>query len=251
MKPTISILGLGWLGAPLAQALVKQGYSVFGSRRSVAANSEGITPFLVDISNLEQEYQDFLATETLIIAIPSRDVEGYRRLAEQIEHSRIKQVLLISSTSVYPMTNGIVTEASETLDSVRTEIEHLFVSSPQFTTTVLRFAGLYGYNRQPGNFFKSGKLINYPEGYVNMIHRDDCIGIIQAILDQKLWGEVLNACIDDHPTRRDFYSWAAAQVGRTDLNFNEEGETLYKIVSNQKLQDLLGYEFKHSKLMVE
>ncbi len=251
MKPSISILGLGWLGAPLAQALVQQEYKVLGSTRSASRTSEGISHFMVDISDPEQEYQAFLASETLIIAIPSKDFEGFKRLIKQIESSEIKYVLLISSTSVYPMVNGIVTEASKTLKSVRTEIEQLFVSNSQFSTTVLRFAGLYGYDRQPGNFFKPGKVINYPEGYVNMIHRDDCIGVIQAILQQKLWGEILNACADDHPTRRTYYTWAAAQVGRTDLSFNEEGETLYKLVSSQKLRDSLGYEFQHGKLMTE
>ena len=249
MKPTISILGLGWLGAPLAQALVKQGYKVLGSTRSTTRTSGGISHFVLDISNPEQDYKAFLSSDTLIIAIPSKDIEGFKRLIKQIEGSEIKHVLFISSTSVYPFANGIVDEKSTTKDSPLAAIERFFATNSYFSTTVLRFAGLYGHNRQPGNFFKPGRLINYPDGYVNMIHRDDCIGIIQAIIQQKLWGEILNACVDDHPTRRVYYTWAATQVGRTDLSFNEEGETLYKIVSSQKLQDLLGYEFKHSKLM--
>lgn len=250
MKPSISILGLGWLGAPLAQALVSQGYKVFGSTRSVLdKNLEGITHFVLDISNPEQNYQDFLPSKTLVIAIPSRDIEGYQRLVEQIEASEVRQILLVSTSSVYPLTNGIVTEKTETKASIRTEIEQLFITNPNFKSTILRFGGLFGYNRQPGNFFKPGRVIDHPEGYVNLIHRDDCIGIIKEILRQNLWGEILNACASDHPKRRAFYTWAAAQVGRTDLSFNEEAENLYKIVSSQKLKDLLGYKFQYDELM--
>ena len=40
-----------------------------------------------------------------------------------LEQSEIRQVLLISSTSVYPLSNGIVTEESPTQASVRVDIE--------------------------------------------------------------------------------------------------------------------------------
>ncbi|MEL6594100.1 MAG: dTDP-glucose 4,6-dehydratase, partial [Bacteroidota bacterium] len=208
-----------------------------------------IRHFVIDISNPEQRYQDFLDSKTLIIAIPSRDIEGYQRLVAQIETSKVKQVLLISTTSVYPLTNSIVTEKSATKASIRVDIEDLFITNHHFDTTVLRFAGLFGGKRQPGNFFKPGRIIDHPEGYVNLIHRDDCIGIIMEILRQNLWGEVLNACSSDHPKRRAFYTWAAVQVGRNDLSFNEQADNHYKIVSSQKLQELLGYQFKYDKLM--
>ncbi|MEM9986622.1 MAG: hypothetical protein AAF804_16145 [Bacteroidota bacterium] len=251
MNPRISILGCGWLGAPLAKELHQSGYRVFGSTRSgnLSMDQYGITSFVVDIDDSSQDYAAFLASDTLIIAIPAKDLAGYRHLVAQIETSEIKQVLLISTTSVYPFTNGIVTEETPTKPSVRVDIESLFLGNSNFATTILRFGGLFGYNRQPGNFFKPGRVIDHPEGYVNLIHRDDCIGIIQEILRQNVWGQVLNACADTHPTRREFYTRAAAKVGRTDLLFNEQADNHYKVVSSQKLKDLLGYAFKHGDLM--
>ena len=53
------------------------------------------------------------------------------------------------------------------------EIENLFLNNFHFKTTIIRFAGLFGYNRKPGNFFKDGKIIPDPKGFVNMIHQDD------------------------------------------------------------------------------
>lgn len=251
MNTTISVLGCGWLGAPLAVELVQNGYRVFSSNKTpeTIINEIGVSPFVIDISKNNQDYPSFLASDTLIIAIPHDVVEDYERLITQIERSGIKQVLLISTAAVYPMLNGVVTEKTPTIASVRSEIEGLFLNHPSFTTTVLRFGGLFGYNRQPGNFFKPGSIIDHPEGYVNMIHRDDCIRVILEILRQNRWGHILNAVADSHPTRREFYTKTAAAIGRTDLVFNEASENQYKIVSNERLKELLDFEFKTGDLM--
>jgi hypothetical protein len=82
-----------------------------------------------------------------------------------------------------------------------------------------------------------------------MIHQDDCVNIIQNIIAQELWNEVLNACSSSHPTRREYYLNEAQKVGRTDLQFNEQSENKYKIVSNQKLKEVLSYSFKYDDLM--
>ena len=49
----ISILGCGWLGLPLAKALLKKKFHVNGSTTTVekldVLKDEGINPFLIDI----------------------------------------------------------------------------------------------------------------------------------------------------------------------------------------------------------
>ena len=209
----------------------------------------GVSPFVIDISKNNQDYPAFLASDTLIIAIPHDVVEDYEKLLSQIERSEIKQVLLISTAAVYPMLNGVVTEKTPTISSVRSDIERLFLNHPNFTTTILRFGGLFGYNRQPGSFFEPETVIDHPEGYVNMIHRDDCIRIILEILRQGQWGHILNAVADTHPTRREFYTKTAAAIGRSDLVFNEASDNQYNIVSNERLKELLDFEFKVGDLM--
>ena len=118
-----------------------------------------------------------------------------------------------------------------------------------FESTVLRFGGLFGYTRKPGNFVKPGKKMENPEGFINLIHRDDCIQIIEQIILKNAWNKVLNACTDSHPTRREFYSKEAKKLGKPEVIFNEESENNYKIINSQKLKDLLGYEFIHKDLM--
>ena len=50
----ISILGCGWLGFPLAKALITKGFSVNGSTTSVEKlpilENSGISPFLINVT---------------------------------------------------------------------------------------------------------------------------------------------------------------------------------------------------------
>lgn len=85
------------------------------------------------------------------------------------------------------------------------QIEAFFRSSPKIETTILRVASLIGYSRHPSRFFASGKVIKDPDGYVNLIHRDDCIAIITQLIDDDIWGEAFNCCTDTHSKKRDHH----------------------------------------------
>ena len=129
------------------------------------------------------------------------------------------------------------------------EIENLFRSNIHFKTTVIRFSGLLGYNRKPGNFFKNGKVIPNPEGFVNMIHQDDCVSIIEQIILQNYWNTTFNGCADTHPKRRDFYQKAFSEIGMRTPVFNENDPKQIKIISSQKLKDQLNFTFKYPDLL--
>lgn len=235
--------------------LKQKGYEVNGSTTSTPKIKQlkeaGIRPFLIDISSINSGIHSFLAAEVLIIAITSKNSDHYKRLMEFIEDSELKKVLFISSTSVYPNSNGIVTESSPTLLSPLVEIEELFLSNPNFQSTVIRFGGLFGYDRKPGNFIRSKAVVDNPEAYINFIHRDDCIAILAQIILQNAWGEVFNACSDSHPKRRDFYRQEARKVGIQSLVFNEHDRNDYKLISSEKLKRRLAYNFKYGDLMQE
>lgn len=250
---TISILGCGWLGLPLAIELTKKGYSIKGSTASEnkieVLKSNKIDPFIIDLNKSELKITNFLSSEVLIIAIPSKNVDGFKNLLLKIEKSNVKKIIFISSSSVYHNSNDIVTEESEIKKIPLSEIELLFKPNSHFKTTIVRFSGLIGYDRKPGKFFKNGKIIQNPEGFVNLIHRDDCLQIIEKIMEMNIWDETLNACTDTHPSRRDFYSKEFAKEKRGTPVFNEQSLNEYKIVSNKKLKNELSYRFKYSDLM--
>ncbi len=251
-RQTISILGCGWLGLALGKELVQKGYQVHGSCRSnlktKVLEKEGIHAHIIDIGHIHTDVSNFLASEVLVIAITSKNLEDFQNLVEKIVKSEVKKVLFVSSTSVYPFTNGIVTEENGTNDSPLVEIERLLLEEPSFETTILRFGGLFGYDRKPGNFIKPERALDNPDGCINFIHRDDCVQIIEQIIAKDIWNEVLNACSESHPTRREFYLKETAKLGRN-ITFNEKPDNKFKIISSKKLVALLNYQFKFSDLM--
>ncbi len=248
---SVSILGCGWLGKELGIQLIKNGYTVKGSTTSVAKLDElkavHIYPFLVNISE-DTEITEFLDTDVLLIAITSKNIDDFKRVISKIEKSNVTNVIFISSTSVYPSLNKETTKEDDTVDSPLVEIENLFRNNENFQTTILRFAGLFGGNRQPGNWFVDRK-IPHPNGYVNMIHREDCIAIIQQIIKQNVFGEVFNACANHHPTREDFYINARKSLGKPIPEFDDSKPLEYKIISSEKLQKVLNYQFIHNDLL--
>ena len=253
MKNNISILGCGWLGLPLALTLTKNGYSIKGSTTSEIKvkllNNNGVQPFIIDLNNRESEFEEFLNSEVLIIAIPSKNIVGFKNLISHIENSKIKNILFISSTSVYPNSNSIVTEEHLIHKTPLSEIELLFKTNTNFKSTILRFGGLIGYDRKPGNFFKNGKAINYPDAFINLIHRDDCIQIIKELIAKNIWNKTLNACTDTHPKKRDFYTKEFRKEGRNNPIFNELASNEYKIINSDQLKKILNYNFIYSDLM--
>lgn len=252
---TVSVLGCGWLGLPLAKHLVGLGYSVKGSattnRHLDKLSSVGVKPFVIDIAKLTSGVLSFLRSHILIINIPVFNFVDYKNLLHQIEESSIEKLLFTSSTSVYPNINDVITEEEgvEFSDSPLVAIEKLFMSSAEISTTVIRFGGLIGYDRNPVNFFPSGKLVQNPLSNVNMIHRDDCVGLIEQIIVQGAWGEIFNCCADSHPTKREFYTKIANEQRLEPPHFEEPEKTEYKIISSKKVKNYLNYEFKHDDLL--
>lgn len=253
LNQRISILGCGWLGLALAIDLTNKGHEVYGSTtthdRTKRLEEKGIKSFLIDISKPDVDMFDFLSSDVLIIAITSKSIDDFKNLIKKIEASVVRKVIFVSSTSVYPLTNGVVTEETNTSNTPLAQIEQLFITNPSFKSTILRFGGLFGYDRKPGVFIKTNRPVENPDGYVNLIHRDDCIKIIEQIILKNVWNEVLNACADSHPKRRDFYLKEIKKIGESIVVFNEESASRYKIIDSQKMKNLLSYEFIHADLM--
>jgi len=248
----VSILGCGWLGKPLAISFLEGGFSVKGATTSEdkieALEALGIDTYLVNISEFEA-FDSFLDTDILVIAIPSKDMDGFERLIAQIQESAIQKVIFISSTSVYGKLNKVMTEEDAVLKTPLAAIENLFMENAFFETTILRFSGLFGGNRSPANWFKDGRKIPQPKGFVNMIHREDCIGIIHQVIAQDCWNTIFNACANHHPTRKEFYSIAKLSAGFKAPEFEDPEVDEWKIISSEKVQRVLGYAFIHDDLL--
>lgn len=259
-----AILGCGWLGLPLAKKLTGSGYPVHGSTTSPGKTeklvSAGIQPFVIRLreNGIEGDKNLFLeGVETIIVDIPpklrSKTPENFVKKTEQLisalENSAVKNVLFISSISVYGNDNSVITE--ETVPKPETESgkqllasETLLQSSPRFKTTVLRFGGLMGPDRQPVYHLAGKKELKNPDAPVNLIHLDDCIHIILEIIQQQKWGKVYNAAFPAHPSRKTYYTEKAKSLGLVSPQFDTLSDSKGKIISPEKLRKELQYTFK-------
>jgi len=123
-----------------------------------------------------------------------------------------------------------------------------------FLAVILRVAGIYGPGR--GYAFKQflrGEARIEGDGarVMNMIHRDDLIGVIIAALERGEAGQIYNAADNEPVSQRDFYGWLAGELKRplppqipADAEAWRKRGVTNKRVSNAKLRAELKYEFK-------
>lgn len=264
---TISVVGCGWLGLPLAESLIINGYYVKGStatpQKLEILRNKGIEPYLVHFGdNTPLVLDELMNCDALIINIPPdrRSADGpgnYRHMADIIcktlTQSGVKKVILVSSTSVYSETNTIVSETStpepdSEAGKLLLEVENQFLSIQNKQICVLRPAGLVGPGRHPGRFFKDKTRIPNGLAPVNLIHRDDVIGIIQSMIENPKASGVYNACSPAHPTKQEFYNQAAATLDLQAPGFIPEKKS-FKIISSKRIQEELGYAYKYNNLI--
>ena len=251
---SISILSCGWLGEPLAIDLLKKAYKVKGATTSldkkVRLSEKGIEAFQLKFEDLNDDMKSFLNSDILVLNLTIKDIELYKAFLPVLEQSPIKKLILISSTGVYKNSDQVIDENSDLRESPWIAIENLLKGNKNLQTTVLRFSGLFGGDRKPGNFL-SGKKVKGEDVPVNLIHRDDCIQIINEIIKQNMWGECFNCTADTHPSKKEFYTKAAVKIGFPLPIFEEDENTKapIKLISNEKLKRSLNYEFIHPDLM--
>lgn len=258
----ISILGCGWLGFPLAKSLVKQGYTVQGSvsreeKIALLAN-EGIAPFQIQLSPAitGTDVHAFLDTDVLLIAIPPRagkfgddyHVAQIRSVLAILQDSPIQQIVYTSSTSVYPESNAVLNEDAEVIESSPlVQVENLikdFCEKNSKRYSILRCAGLMGYERMPAKYF-AGKTLQTGQIPVNYIHQDDVVAIIESVLVNDFGSLTLNLVTPEHPSRAAVYTKNCEEMGLPLPIFEEPTSPLaFKVISGDKLLQVTGYTFK-------
>ena len=250
---TISLLGCGWLGTPLANKLSNSEYSVnVSSSTPRPFSNERLSPYVIRLPECISPH--FFECEVLIIMVPFKrrflDPSQYLDMIMSIHpylSTKIKQIIFTSSTMVYQANNHRVNEDSPIDEGDRaqvlTQVERFLLDLPAIKTTILRLGGLYGPHRDIGQFALKKKVIlgDHP---VNLIHQDDCIAIISALLKQPYHG-ILNAVGNVHPTRYDLYRHFLDETALSQIKFISDPTQSYKIVDNTKLKRLLNFKFKN------
>lgn len=263
--PKVAIIGAGWLGKPLAQQLLLQGYplTVSCSHADKAANlaKAGIPAVSATLSAEPQgDWQGLLANKDIAICLlpASRGNHANSPLAVQIEQLllmlkqyHVGKFIFVSSTSIYQKTNNALAETAPlNPNSTVYAAEQLIQQQQDIDHTIIRFAGLISEDRNPTRTLAAksanGHIFDAGLSPVNLIHQNDAVGVIQQLLNQQIWGEIFNACCDLHDSRQAFYQQSAQQLGMTIPIFTTDNSKPNCIIANGKLKQQLNYQFLHN-----
>ncbi|HMB62858.1 MAG TPA: SDR family oxidoreductase [Eudoraea sp.] len=233
MIRNIGIIGCGWLGLPLAKTLIASGFKVRGSTTTAGKLSilqdTGIRAYQIVLG--EEEIKGNMAgflrgLDAVIVNVPpglrsnpgERYVKKMELLHREIQKAEVTDVLFISSISVYGAQSGEITE--DTFPHPKTESgkqllasENIFRNDRSLRTSVIRFGGLIGPERHPVTHLAGKKGLSNGEDFVNLIHLNDCIGMITVTLTNEYWGEIFNGVYPDHPKKEDYYTKEAQKRG--------------------------------------
>ena len=234
----MSVLGCGWVGLPLAKKLVLEGYFVKGSTTtsdSVSVlNDAGIHPYLFSIPTLDIALESFFLSDVLVITIPFlRSYEDPWMYVDVIKQCLFVkpevQIIFMSSTSVYHSPNDWVDEACSIV--FLNERQKALFDAEQCILAkqgvVLRLGGLYGFDRR----VTAREPMTSP---VNLVHRDDVVACTLSVIRQGIRNDVFNVVSDEHRTKSELF------FGKKPVALDS-----YKMVSNTKLKQVLGYSFLH------
>lgn len=239
---SLHIMGLGWLGLPLAKQLHEQGMRISGTVTSKEKQkkllSEGIdadtfdlyTPFSTQYKSNKTLIKRRFNNASLVLNIPpgrqqfnkDKYVSSMLNLIDVAMEAGLKKLIFISTTSVYGNESGTITNTSllkPSTDSGKAheQIENHLIHTYPNRFKILRPSGLIGPNidasiRHP--IFTLCHKKNIAKGLdpVNLVHQADLIQAITALLVKDTISSAYNLAALEHPSRKDYYTWCAQQL---------------------------------------
>lgn len=266
----ILVVGSGDVGGSLARSLAAQGHEVFGLRRSDKSVGDGVTTITADVADMETligQIPPNLDYVIYSVASPDFSEEGYElfylqgmthilALLKQ-QHHQPKRIFFVSSSSVYHHHDGSWVDENTVVEPTAFAGKTMLAAETKlkesgFASTSVRFSGIYG----PGRI----RLINQalhgshcdpePHLWTNRIHRDDCVGVLEFLIEKDEAGvQLADLYVASDPTPAplfDVLEWIKDRVGEVDPDHDipEASRRGNKRISSKKLQDL-GYEFKY------
>lgn len=255
----IGIVGMGWLGLPLAEQLVAAGHTVSGTvsspEKAERLRQQGLDCYSWRADDGVADLPDSLFAPCLIVLLPPSKCQDYpstvAAIASRARRQNGQYLLFISSTSVYgPDDQG----RGELLPHPVTERGLRMLAAEQQVRLhgpdrwlILRLAGLIGPGRHPGRFIRSDG--GDGAAPVNLLHQTDALGILQACLHQQPAGLALNACSPSHPSRRLFYTLASHALGGEAPVFSDEPQGRSLEMDGEAVTSVLDYHYQVADLL--
>jgi nucleoside-diphosphate-sugar epimerase len=221
------IIGCGYIGLPLARALLTRGDTVTGWVRSTKSAEEladeGLARVVTGSVAEENSWRGVEEKFDAIVHCASsggggaaayREVylEGVRQMNR---HQPQAQRIFVSSTSVYGQADGawvdessLAQPASPTSQILREAEEEALGAE----ALVVRAAGIYG----PGRAmlfekFRRGDAVIEGDGtrWINQVHQADLVAALAHLLEAGMPGQIYNAADNEPVMLRDYYAWCS------------------------------------------
>lgn len=234
----IALVGCGDIGCRLAVKLLAAGAEVHGLRRNTAALPAGVIPHALDVHDpatlgvLNDIAFDYVVitlspTEMSDAAYQATYVQGLRNILSQLDTSRLRKLLWVSSTSVYGQSDGSTVDENSPTEPSRYAGQRQLEAEQQLAplgdkACIVRFSGIYRDGRHRlVEQIRAGKASRQVENdyLTNRIHIADCVGVLFHLLSLDAQGQPLQALYlasDSSPVLySELIQWLAAEMGVT------------------------------------
>ncbi len=252
----IGILGAGWLGLPLARALLAAGkqvaVTVSSAEKAARLQGEGIHahPLTIsaDMPAADKKEQWPIPCETLVICVPPSKTDDYpQAVAKACQLAKAhgtRRVLFVSATSVWGagQAEGEQPKPRHARGERMLAAEQAVQAAGFECVMIVRPSGLYGPDRHPGRFL-AGKTLEGGAQAVNLVHLDDVVAACLLLLERGKDGDAYNLSAPVHPRREQFYPFAARQLGLPAPVFIEPAGAFLPI-DGLRICEQLGFNYR-------
>lgn len=267
----VAVIGVGFLGRPLARALPAPVLAVSRS----GSWPEGPVPEAIQLHAIDLVHADrgeltrvLAPARSLVICIAAgraQDrravyIDGLTRLLDACAGQPLARIVYTSSTSALPDRDGwLDDDCPDPPDNARGQIQHeaeqLLRTTCEARGTpwvILRLAGLYGPGRELFRLYRADPDAVQPgDGMqaTNLIHRDDAVqACLAALALDPAHSAIVNVCDDDHRPRRAMFAALARTAGQAPPRWQSapaSDQAHGKRVRNQRMKQLLGVQLLH------
>lgn len=266
MHKSVAIVGLGWLGLPLAKHLQNLGWQVKGSKRTYDG-VEAMRLLRLETYYLElmpeinadpDELTHLFSVNSLVINIPPSqyffDIQQYIIGVENVIQEALLQgvqhIIFISSTSVFPNLTGCYAENSLAQPDSHVgqgllEIEQRLLAFQHIDIDIIRFAGLVGKDRHPIYSLSQRNLIKGGNQPINLVHLEDCARAIELLLETPSAQRLYHLAAPVHPTKADYYTTIAEKLRIKAPHFICSEDDPRRIILANKICDELGFVYQY------
>jgi hypothetical protein len=189
----------------------------------------------------------------LLWCFPAAPLELVKRFAETL-NPLARRIVVLGSTSAYDV-NGAQnyppdwTDETAPIDLTKPRVQGEEFLRSHLGAVVLRVAGIYGPNRNPLEWIKTGR-VGPSRKYVNLIHATDLAAICLTAVERGMPDETYNVSDGTPRTWKEICDTVETRWGITSPKPSPSDET-GKCISNVKLIKTLNYSIQHPDLFKE